>query len=55
MLLGGALFIFAPEVSLHAYAREVRACALAFYEWVGNGFAQCGNFIGRLAGGRSGT
>ena len=55
MLLGGALFIFAPNVSLRAYAQELWTCALAFYEWVGNGLAQCGNFIGRMAGGRSGA
>ncbi len=50
MLLGGALFVFAPEVSLRAYVRELSASALAFYEWVGNVFAQCVNLIGRLWG-----
>ncbi len=48
ILLGGALFIFAPEVSLHAYAGELWSSALGFYEGVGDAFAWCVNAVGRL-------
>ena len=55
ILLGGALVILAPEVSWHAYGRELWASTLAFYQWAGDVFAQGVNFLGRLWGNRAGA
>ena len=52
--LGGALFIFAPEVSLSAYAHEVGESAWAFYESVGKACAWCVDALVGLANGRAG-
>ena len=48
IVLGVALFIFAPEVSLHGYAVELKASALGFYTWVGETFAHVVDFLVRL-------
>ncbi|MEO6787759.1 MAG: hypothetical protein ABI318_16665, partial [Chthoniobacteraceae bacterium] len=41
ILLGGVLVVLAPEVSWHAYGRELWASTLAFYQWAGDAFAKC--------------
>jgi hypothetical protein len=55
ILLGGALVILAPEVSWHAYGRELWASTLAFYQWAGDAFAQCAGFLSQLSRGRPGA
>ena len=47
ILLGAALVVLAPEVSWRAYGRELWASTLAFYQWVGEAFAQCVGFLSR--------
>ncbi len=41
VLLGGALVVLAPEVSWHAYGRELWASTLAFYQWAGDAVGHC--------------
>lgn len=48
LLLGGALFVFAPEVTLQAYLLELKTSALAFYQAVGDAVAWCVNHASRL-------
>jgi hypothetical protein len=55
ILLGGALVVLAPEVSWHAYGRELWASTVAFYQWAGDAFAQCVSFASRLWRGNAGV
>ncbi len=48
LLLGGALFVFAPEITLGAYVQELWTSMLAFYQWVGDALASCVSFTGRM-------
>ena len=41
LLLGGALVVLAPEVSWHAYGRELWASTVAFYQWAGDALGRC--------------
>jgi hypothetical protein len=45
LLLGGALFVFAPELSLHGYLRELEASAMEFYKGLGVAAARCVYFL----------
>ena len=48
LLLGGALVVLAPEVSWHAYGRELWASTVAFYQWAGDAVGHCVSAIGLI-------